>query len=398
VEGAVTARPSPAELVRRAQAMVPILRQRADACDAACQVPAETVAMFEAAGFYKILQPARYGGYQHNPQVLLDVVRALAHGCPSSAWCLSVVLIHTWEIGVMGHAMGDEIWGKDPATRASSSYNPSGTATPVDGGFRLEGRWKFSSGCDHCTWAVLGALAPSTASPTGMAQVAMFVAPGDYRIVPDTWHVLGLRGTGSKDVVVDGAFVPRHRTHPMRDIFQIERMQQGQIDAEAYHYPFRATLSYCLSAISLGIAEAAMAEFIAQSKGRIVAGTAVKAWKNPYVQRRMADASALIDAAALRLDRDFAEMAPYAQRGEPIPAERRMSYVWNSAYNALSMTEAVDLIYRTSGARVVADSNPLQRYFRDVNVIPNHVLLNADQRAADFAWIKFGGDPTAVNL
>lgn len=398
MQATVAARPSHAELVERAERMVPILRARADACDAARAIPPETVAMFEEAGFYKILQPAKYGGYAHSPKVMFDIGRILAHGCPSSAWCLTVVSIHTWEIGILGPAVGDELWGKDPAVRASSSYAPSGTATPVEGGYRVNGRWRFSSGCDHCTWFVMGALVPDPNNPAGVSQTAMFVAPGGYDIVPDSWHVLGLRGTGSKDVIVKDAFVPRHRTHVMRDAFQIERMNAGAIDAASYRYPFRATLSYCLACISIGIAEAALEEFIGASKGRIVAGTGGEAWKNPYVQRRLADACALVDAARLRMDRDFVEMEPYAERGEPIPAEKRMSYVWNGAYSALSMTEAVDLIFRASGARAVDDGNRLQRCFRDVNVIPNHTLLNADQRAADFAWIRFGGDPSAVNL
>jgi 3-hydroxy-9,10-secoandrosta-1,3,5(10)-triene-9,17-dione monooxygenase len=188
--------PSGEVLVRRARAMVPVLRERAQACVAARDVPAESIAEFQEAGFFRILQPRRWGGYEMHPNVFYDVQKALAEGCMSTGWMYGVVGCHPYEIALFHEEAQAEVWGEDQSTLVSSSYQPVGKVTVVDGGFRLSGRWGFSTGSVHCKWVVLGALVPPS-EPGGAPDMRAFLLPrSDYTIDTDSWHVFGLQGTG----------------------------------------------------------------------------------------------------------------------------------------------------------------------------------------------------------
>ena len=383
-------RPSVEELYRRAEALLPALRERAAECTALGRLPEATERDFEAAGFFRILQPASHGGFEYSPKVVWDIVARLASACPSSAWSLSVVCVHNWEVGLMLPRVADDIWGNDPTVRISSSYEPVAKAIAVDGGYRISGRWRFSSGCDLATWVVAGAMVENPV--TGELQHhAMFVEPGAYRIVPDSWNVLGMRGTGSKDFIIENAFVPEYRVHPMSDQYVLDGIASGRIRSDAYKYAFRATVSYCLSSVAIGIAEGALEDFRSSWASRIAGKGDAELRRDSRVKQRYAEAFASIDAARLRFDRDWAEMDAYIERGETIPLIRRATYVWNSSYNANSLAEAVATLFRGSGARAIRDGDSMQGFLRDIFVLPNHTLLKEDQRGDDLGLIAFGG-------
>ena len=141
--------PTEAELLARAVAMIPWLREKAGAVEAARMVPKDTIQAFTEAGFFKILQPKRWGGYEMNPNVLNKVLMELARGCPSSAWNVMVLGVHPFEVGLLDPRCGDELWGENNTALVSSSYAPFGTVKLVDGGYVLNGEWLTSSGCDH---------------------------------------------------------------------------------------------------------------------------------------------------------------------------------------------------------------------------------------------------------
>ena len=205
------------QLIRAAREMGPVLRERAAQCKAQRRVPDETIADFQAAGFFKILQPEQWGGYAMDPQVFYSVGLEIARHCMSSAWVLGVVAVHNWQLAVFDDQAAQDVWSEDPSVLISSSYAPVGKVEVVDGGYRLSGRWSFSSGSQHCKWAFLGAVVPTADAPFDMANYRTFLVPiSDYEIV-DNWDVVGLQGTGSHDVVVKDAFVPEHRTHKSMD-------------------------------------------------------------------------------------------------------------------------------------------------------------------------------------
>ena len=209
--------PAARDVIRSAEALGPVLDARRADCALKARVPDATIEDFHTAGFFKLLQPSEYGGYEMDPQVFYTVLQEIARTCMSSAWVLGVVGVHNWQLNLFDDEAAAEVWGEDSSVLISSSYAPVGRVTPVDGGFRLTGQWSFSSGCEHCDWVFLGAVVPTEDAPWDMSNYRTFLLPAaDYSIV-ENWDVVGLKGTGSHDIIVDDVFVPEHRTHYTRE-------------------------------------------------------------------------------------------------------------------------------------------------------------------------------------
>ncbi|MGC1470339.1 MAG: acyl-CoA dehydrogenase family protein, partial [Sphingorhabdus sp.] len=183
--------PSAEELVARAKAMIPTLKARAKHCTAQRNVPAESIAEMQEAGFFRILQPKRWGGYEMHPNVFFDVQKALAEGCMSTGWMYGVLGCHPYELALFHDEAQKEVWGADSSMLVASTYQPVGKVTQVEGGFRLSGHWGFSTGSVHCGWVLLGALVwPDDIPGSGSPDMRTFLLPrSDYTIGEDAWHV-----------------------------------------------------------------------------------------------------------------------------------------------------------------------------------------------------------------
>jgi 3-hydroxy-9,10-secoandrosta-1,3,5(10)-triene-9,17-dione monooxygenase len=183
--------------------LLPVLRERAQETEDARAVPADSVKALTEIGFFRLLQPARFGGLEADPVTFLTAVRLIASACGSTGWVASVVGVHPWQLALFPLQAQEEVWGADTNTRMSSSYAPTGRAEPVAGGHRLTGRWSFSSGCDHATWVLLGAIVPDADGVP--ADFRTFLLPASDYAIDDVWDTVGLRGTGSNDIVVSDA-------------------------------------------------------------------------------------------------------------------------------------------------------------------------------------------------
>lgn len=382
--------PTEQQLLERARKLVPVLKERAVRAEELRRVPDETIADFVAAGFYRILQPAIYGGYELSPLTLFRVAIELAKGCPSSAWCLCLVTVHNWEASLMDPRAAQDLWSKDQNTRFSSSYAPFGKVTRVEGGFRLSGRWSWSSGADHCSWVILGGVAPRLEA-SGMPDLRAFLVPrSDYR-VDDVWHVLGLKGTGSNDIVVEDAFVPEHRTHQFAHSFFMTDPGRAVHTSRNYKYPFGIVFAYSLAIVTIGMAEGAREHFREDMKKRLAAYDGAKAIEDPFVRQRLAEADAIIRSLRQRLDANFAEMDAIIEAGGEFPVDFRVRMKWDAQWIAKEAQAAVTLLFKASGARGLKLDSPMQRYFRDVHAASNHAFLNADKGALNAGFVAMGG-------
>lgn len=374
-------------LVERARALVPALAERAQHCEDLRQLPEESLRDFVDAGFYRILQPAKYGGFEQSPMTLYEVIIELARGCPSSAWTLGLVALHNWEVGLLDPRVAEDLWGENPEARYSSSYAPTGRVEMIDGGYRLSGRWAFSSGCDHCQWAMLGA---SGAERGGAPDpISLLVPRSDYEIV-DTWHVAGLKGTGSKDIVVADAFVPGHRVHHLADSYVMSDPGREAFTARCYQYPFGLVFGQCLTAVTMGIALAAHDLCTEQLGRRLGAFDGRPMTEDPLNLRRLSDVHAQLSGNRLRFDRTFERMDEHLDRGEPIPVELRAELHWNIQSVAQSNAELVSVYFKLFGGGGLRLSNPMQRYWRDIHAACNHAFLNADKGATNFGGVQVG--------
>jgi len=207
------------EMIKKAENLIPILKERSESANADRRIPKETIQDMKDAGFFKILQPKQYGGYELDPHTFSEVQLRVAQGCMSTAWVLGVVGIHPFQLALYDKKAQKEVWGEDDNTLVSSSYAPMGQVTPVEGGFKFSGHWQWSSGSEHCDWALLGGLIfpPEGGAP----EYRTFLIPkSDYEI-KDTWYSMGLKATGSQDIHVNDVFVPEYRTHKQSDGFNL---------------------------------------------------------------------------------------------------------------------------------------------------------------------------------
>jgi 3-hydroxy-9,10-secoandrosta-1,3,5(10)-triene-9,17-dione monooxygenase len=330
------------------------------------------------AGLLRALQPRRFGGFELDAWTFYQAVIEIAAACASTGWVLGVVGVHNWQLGLFAEQAQRDVWGDDSSVQISSSYAPTGQVEPVAGGFRLSGRWSFSSGCDHCDWVFLGGMVPAEGP---IPDMRTFLLPrGDYAI-DDTWHVAGLCGTGSKDIVVEGAFVPEHRTHRFLDGYTLSSPGQAVNPGPLYRLSFGAVFASAIAVPAIGAARGALDLFLAQTRSRVSSLGGAKSAEDPAVQARIADAAAEIDAAQAALERDWSELQAHAERGDGIPLRPRVRCRADAARAVARSIGAVDRLFEASGGRAIFLGNPMQRVFRDVHAMRAHAFNNPDVTA-----------------
>ena len=365
--------------------LVPAIRARAAECEALRRLPDETLADYQKNGLLRGLQPTRWGGYELDPLTFFAAVGEVAAACPSSAWFLSVVGVHSWQLGLFREQAQEDVWGKETSVLISSSYAPTGKVARVDGGFRLSGRWSFSSGCDHCRWVFLGGLAPSEGP---LPDMRTFLVPrSDYQII-DNWHVSGLSGTGSKDIVVDGAFVPEHRTHRFVDAYMFQNPGQAVNSSATFRLPFGCLFAFGIAVPAIGAARGALDAYRSYMQQKIAAYDGSKVADDPFAQRRLSEAAVEIDAAESELHSVWERMWALAEAGEAMPLDLRARARWSAANIVQRGVRAIDLLFEASGGRALFLDNPIQRYFRDVHAMRAHALNNPDRAAQIFGYAQ----------
>jgi 3-hydroxy-9,10-secoandrosta-1,3,5(10)-triene-9,17-dione monooxygenase len=368
--------------------LLPVLRERAQETEDRRSLPPESVKELEEAGVFRLLQPARWGGYEADPVDFFRVIRAISSACGSTGWVCSVVSVHNWQLGLFPDQAQRDIWGEDTSARASSSYAPTGTARKVDGGYRLDGRWSFSSGCDHATWVLLGGIVTDDDKPIDFCT---FLLPrGDYA-VEDVWHTVGLRGTGSNDIVVSDVFVPAHRALSFNDTAKCVCPGQELNPAPLYRIPYGSLFPYAIATPILGMATGAYDAHISYMQTRVRASyTGVKAAQDPHSQVRVADAAGEIDSAWLALEHNFRELMRYVTAGEKIPMRLRARIRRDQVRATASAIHAVDRLFENSGGRALAVGTPIQRFWRDAHAGRVHAINDVERALSMFGTFEFG--------
>ena len=328
-------------------------------------------------GFLRSLQPKRWGGGEVHLVEFLDAIITLSAANPSAGWVAGVIGVHPWQLALFDERAQDEMWGDDPATMHSSSYNPTGKAEKVDGGYTLSGRWSFSSGCDHCRGVNLGAVIPGGA----IADFRSFLLlPDQYRI-DDNWHVAGLKGTGSKDIVVDDAFVPDYRTQSHLDYaFDAPLPGRQRNDGPLYRIPWSVVFNMALAASILGSARGFIDTWIDETKPRVVAG-GHRVADDPLTQRRLAEALWDLDAAITVLRADAHSLWEMADAHETPTMADRGRIRWNTNRGCERVSNAVVDLFRAASGRSTFLDHPLQARFQDVQAGLGHAFMVPDPLA-----------------
>jgi 3-hydroxy-9,10-secoandrosta-1,3,5(10)-triene-9,17-dione monooxygenase len=371
--------------------LLAVLRERAQETEDARVVPAESVKALTETGFFRLLQPAAYRGYEADPITFLTAVRLIASACGSTGWVASVLGVHPWQLALFPPAAQDEVWGADPATRMSSSYAPTGKAVTVDGGHRLTGRWSFSSGCDHATWVLLGGIVlDSEGKPVDFRT---FLLPASDYTIDDVWDTVGLRGTGSNDVVVDDAYVPGHRSLSFTDVSRCACPGHEVNQAPLYKLPYGSLFSYAITTPIIGMATGAYDAHVAYQRERVRAAyVGQKAAEDPHSQVRVARAAAELDAAWLALERNMTDLMAHARAGEKLPLPLRLRVRRDQVLGTGRAIEAVDLLFENSGGRALKTGTPIQRFWRDAHAGRVHAINDPERALSSFGRGEFGLD------
>ena len=381
------AAPDRETLLARAEALIPVLRERAARAEELRRIPDETIADLVESGLIRATLPSRFGGAEVDYRTMMEIVALLSRGCGSTGWVYCNLASCTFKLALWPRRAQDEIWEADrDALLTGNLIFPCGGATRVDGGWRLSGRWPFGSGIDHACANVFGAMVADE-EPQGFR---MFLVPkGEYTVL-DTWHTSGLRATGSNDAAVDGLFVPEYRTIDAQDTRNGAAPGNAVNPGTVYRLPLFAMFFTWVGASVLGIAEAAVEDYVEATRARAAHYSGQRLAELGTIHVKIAEARAAVATARRIYLGNCDEATAIAERGALPDGETRARYRAEGAFAARLCGQAVDLITAASGGGGVYDRNPLSRAFRDIHTGIAHITQTWDPNAVTYGRLSLG--------
>jgi 3-hydroxy-9,10-secoandrosta-1,3,5(10)-triene-9,17-dione monooxygenase len=379
-------------------ALLPALRKRAAEVEQRGIISREVMAWLTEANVFRAMQPRQWGGLELDPATFFEAMVRIASACGSTGWVASVVGIHPWHIAMFDQRAQSDVWSGNPNAMASTSYAPTGQVRRVSDGFRLSGRWSYSSGVDHCEWVIVGAVVPDD-EPAGLGpEFRSFLVPkGDFIVDQESWQVTGLVGTGSKDVVVEDAFVPEYRTHSSTQVH--ERTDPGRAVncGPLYRLPWSTVFPYAIGSPAIGAATGALEAFIDNNRERVSVAGGRTVSVSPMLQVRLASSLTDVEAARTRLALTWQDFLARVTRGEEVPYVLRTRCRYEVAHAIAQCANAVYRLLEVNGGRTMNAEEAFQRFFRDLLAMRNHIAATLELNASAYALAKLGVPPPPFN-
>lgn len=357
-------------------AVLPAIAANARRAEEERKVPVENVRLLKGIGFTRAFLRKRYGGLEMTAAEYGPCLVELAQACGATAWAIGLLAQHSHGVGLMSRRLQDEVWGGDGDALVCSSVAPSGACTEVEGGIRLSGEFRWSSGCDHADWAFLGFLRRSGEGGAPRIHLAMLPRE-DYAIIDD-WHVAGMRGTGTKTILVEDAFVPEHRIESHQTMASGGSRGPGADRRGIFSGAFVTYFALGFSAVSLGIAARMVQVYKERTSGRLRAYTGAKVAGDAPALARLAESAHQIEAASAFLARDWERIAERSAGDEPPSEAEVVSWRCNQAYAAKSCIDAVDRLFAGSGSRAWYADNEAQLLWRNCKMTGSHAFTDYD--------------------
>lgn len=381
------------ELLDRANKMRERLASRVDEAEEQRRLPDETVSDFAEADFFSVLVPEKFGGLEMPLDALLDLALKIGEVCGSSGWILALLGIHNWIAALFPEETQEELFAGRGYVLAPATFAPGGRLRPCPGGYQLEGRWSFASGCHHGSWALVSAQVDGADS--GASDFCCAAVPIEKVRIEDTWHTSGMRGTGSADLVIDETFVPKERTIDFVGLLSGETPGSKIHAAAAYRLPLVPVLALVASAPALGLAKGALAVFRDRVQRPNAAGGRDAAGWAP-AQVRLAEASMEVAAAESLFRETVASLLARNEVGERFSESDRAYFRMSACYVTTLCARSIDRVVSASGARAQFRSSPLQRLQRDIQTLRGHIVFDFDATAEMYGRTLLGLPPNQV--
>jgi 4-hydroxyphenylacetate 3-monooxygenase len=357
------------------------IAKRATATEEARMVPPENIARVKEAGFVRALVPAQLGGDERDLFDYCDGIRTITKACPSTGWVSGVLNIHPVATGHFAPETQAEIMKTGVDTIICSSGTPSMKAKLADGGITVSGRGRWSSGCDHAEWAVVGVKVPDPSDaryPERNYRDYMFMAHRSEFTIDDTWYSTGLRGTGSKDLVFDNLFVPYRRMEGLDALNLGYTKGSGTVDSWITHLPFALLFAIFLPAVALGCADGMVEQFTKRQRSRKNAYTGAAGILNPAGYMRLAESVHELESLSVYYRQLLEDMQGYAERREKLSEAAFFEMQARFPFVTARAVHVIDRLFEGAGSSAIADFNPMQRYWRDGHTARLHQGMDYD--------------------
>lgn len=340
-------------------------------------------------GYFRSFLPRQYGGLESTPQEFFKASIDIAERDMGTAWASGIIAVHAYQLALMAPQAAQDVYKSNPDTMVCSSYNPVGAKVQtVEGGFMLSGRWAWSSGSGHCSWALLGGL---IFDQEDNIHYRTFLVPVDDYKIEDTWHVMGLQATGSNDVVIDEpVFVPEYRTHHQMDGFNRKHYQ----DNPMYSIPWAQMFVRVVCTPAIGAAKHALSLFVENAAQSSTDQTRLAG--DPDVTRRIAEAANLIDETEVIMFRNFDRLMDAVNSDGNIAMEDRVRFRYQASLVIERMMAAVDLLFNVAGGRSVFNGSPIQDIWHDIHIARAHVANSPVAFGRNWGGVLLGADSTDV--
>ena len=388
-------RPSPTEMLERAEALVPALKERAQESEQLGKIHHETIKYLHDSGLFRVNQPARVGGGDYDYRLLMEITSILGKGCGSTAWVYINLACHHWMLGMWPAKAQDQLWDENVHVLiASSVIYPAGRATKIEGGYSLSGRWPFCSGIDWSDYLMLGGSVYNDQNE--IIDRRAFIAAKKDLTVLDSWDVSGLSGTGSKDSEVEDLFIPDHMTLAGSDMQNCNTPGSLVNPSPLFNIPQAGMFPHIIASPIIGMAEGAYDHFVEANKVATSTYNTSRLADYQAIQIKAAAAAAAVATAKTMINADCDEATETLAQGKTCTEEQKHRWRRNAAYVANLCVDAIENLYKATGGRGAYKTNPIQRHYRDASVAITHISMSWDIMGAEYGRyvLGLGGNPT----
>lgn len=363
-------------LLEDLKSILPTIAANACVAEQERKVPAENIALLKSIGMHRVFQPKAFGGMELSLPQFADCIALLAGACASTAWAMSLLCTHSHQLALFSAQLQQEVWGTDPNATASSSIAPFGRTEEVEGGVLFSGEMGWSSGCDHAEWAIVGF---RRSNAQGTQDYCFAVLPrSDYQI-RDDWFAAGMKGSGTKTLIIDKAWVPEHRIQKAKDMMEGKSAGFGLYpDSKIFYSPYRPYFASGFSTVSLGVAERMLEVFRDKTKTRVRAYTGAAVGAATPALMRLAESTHQVAAARAFLEKTWDDHAEHSAQ-QRYPSRETLAF-WrtNQAYATKMCIQAVDRLFEAAGGNAWFEHNEMQRLFRDSHMTGAHAYTDYD--------------------